>query len=77
MAESTPAMAMVSALAATSSLLMAIEEVESEFLLQSSKTDLRDLELWYLDTVATNHMTKRRNYFTDLDDSTSSFVKIW
>lgn len=70
MVESTWAVAIVSALVATSSLLMAIEEVQSEFLLQSSEVDLRDLELWYLKIGATNHMTERRNYFMDLDEST-------
>lgn len=70
MVESTWAVAIVSALVATSSLLMAIEEVQSEFLLQSSEVDLRDLELWYLKIGATNHMTERINYFMDLDEST-------
>ena len=55
------------ALAATSSLLMAIEEAQSDFLLQRSEIDHHTSDLWYLDTCATNHITSQRNFFTTLD----------
>ena len=64
-----------SAPAATSSLLMAVVEEASELLLHGSEGELSDPSLWYLDTGATNHMSGRRNFFCDLDESSSGFVK--
>ena len=43
--------------AATSSLLMAIEEARSDFLLQGFEIDHHTSDMWYLDTGATNNMT--------------------
>ena len=34
-----------------------------------------DPTLWYLDTGATNHMTSCRKFFSDLDESTTKFLK--
>ena len=42
--------------AATSSLLMAIEEARSDFLLQGSEIDHHISDRWYLDTGATNNI---------------------
>ena len=64
-----------SAPAATSSLLMVVVEEASELLLHGSEGALSDPSLWYLDTGATNHMTGRRNFFCDLDESACGFVK--
>ena len=61
--------------AATSSLLMAIEEAQSDFLLQGSEIDHHTFDLWYLDTGATNHMTGQQNFFTALDEIVDGFVK--
>ena len=61
--------------AATSSLLMAIEKSQSDFLLQGSEIDHHTYDLWYLDTGATNHMTGQRNFFTTLDELADGFVK--
>ena len=61
--------------AAKSSLLMAIEEARSDFLLQGSEIDHHPSDLWYLDTGATNHMTGQRNFFTTLDELADGFVK--
>ena len=61
--------------AATSSLLLAIEEAQSDFLLQGSEIDHHTSDLWYLDTGATNHMTGQRNLFTTLDELVIGFVK--
>ena len=63
------------ALAAKSSLLMAIEEARSDFLLQGSEIDHHTSDLWYLDTGATNHMISQRNFFTTLDELATDFVK--
>ena len=54
---------------------MVVVEEASEFLLHGSEGALSDPSLWYLDTGATNHMTGRRNFFCDLDESASGFVK--
>ena len=78
MANSAPTLAKtpkVPAPAATSSLLMAIEEARSDFLLQGSEIDHQTSDLWYLDTGATNHMTGQRNFFTTLDELADDFVK--
>ena len=61
--------------AATSSLLMAIEEVRSNFLLQGFEIDHHTSDLWYLNTGATNHMTGQQNFFTTLDELADGFVK--
>ena len=61
--------------AATSSLLMAIEEVQSNFLLQGFEIDHHTSDLWYLNTGATNHMTGQQNFFTTLDELADGFVK--
>ena len=61
--------------AATSSLLMAIEEARSDFLLQGSEIDHHTFDLWYLNTGATNHMTGQQNFFTTLDELADGFVK--
>ena len=77
-AKSAPTLAQTTqspAPAATSSLLMAIEEARSDFLLQGSEIDHHTSDLWYLDTGATNHMTGQRNFFTTLDELADSFVK--
>lgn len=60
---------------ATSSLLMAIEEARSEFLLQGSEIDHQNSDLWYLDMGAINHMTRKWNFFTKPDESAVGFVK--
>lgn len=54
---------------AVSSVLMAMVEEQSNFLFQGFKTDLKDLDLWYLDIGATNHMYSRRSYFSDLNET--------
>ena len=61
--------------AATYSLLMAIEEARSDFLLQGSEMDHHTSDLWYLDIGATNHMTGQQNFFTTLDEVADSFAK--
>ena len=61
--------------AATSSLLMAIEEARSDFLLQGFEIDHHTSDLWYLDTCATNHMNGQQNFFTTLDELADDFVK--
>ena len=61
--------------AATSSLLIALVEEAIDLLLHGSEGALSDQPLWYLDTGATNHMTGSRNFFCDLNKSTSGFVK--
>ena len=60
---------------ATSSLLMAIEEARSDFLLQGSEIDHHTSDMWYLDTGTTNHITGQRNFFTTLDELADDFVK--
>ena len=60
---------------ATSSLLMAVVEEVSDLLLHGSEGASSDPPLWYLDTGATNHMTCCRKFFSDLDESTTIFVK--
>lgn len=54
---------------------MAIIEKQSDLLLQGSEVDLKDPELLYLDTGVMSHMTRRRNYFPELDESVSRLVK--
>ena len=77
--ESTPASAVTLSstrvVMATSSLLMAVVEEASDLLLHGSEGAPSDPALWYLDTGATNHMTVRREFFLNLDKSTSGFVK--
>lgn len=59
----------------TSSLLMAVVEEASDLLLHGLEGALFDLTLWYLDTSASNHMSRCQNYFRNLDESLSGFVK--
>ena len=78
-AETTPAAASALAsssntMTATSSLLMAVVEEVSELLLHGSKGASPDPALWYLDTGETNHMTGCRDFFSNLDTSTTRFV---
>lgn len=61
--------------AVTSSLLMVVVEEASDLLLHGSEGVLSNLTLWYVDTRATNHMSKCRNFFYSLDESLSGFVK--
>ena len=68
-AEATPTVVM------TSSLLMAVVEEVSDLLLHGSEGASSDPTLWYLDTGATNHMTGRREFFRNLDESTTGSVK--
>ena len=80
MAETTPATAVASAsssktVTATSALLMAVVEEVSDLLLHGSKGASSDPTLWYMDIGATNHMTGCREFFSDLDESTTGFVK--
>ncbi|XP_078429346.1 uncharacterized protein LOC144701404 [Wolffia australiana] len=71
-----PATASVPALTATSSLLMAVEEASlSNSLLLGSDNALEVSDYWYLDMGATNHMFGQRNFFCNLDESVSGFVK--
>ena len=77
MVEATPAAALASSsntVTASSSLLMAVVEEVSDLLLHGSKVS-SDPTLWYLDTGATNHMTGRREFFSNLDESTTGPVK--
>ena len=60
---------------ATSSLLMAVVEEVSDLLLHGSEGASSDPTHWYLDTGATNHMSGCREFFSDLDESTTGFVK--
>ena len=78
MANSAPTLAQTQqapAPVAMSSLLMAIEEAQSDFLLQGSEIDHHTSDLWYLDTGTTNHMTGEQNFFTTLDELAVGFVK--
>ena len=54
---------------------MDVVEEASELLLHGLEGALSDPSLWYLDTGATNHMTGCRNFFCDLDESASGYVK--
>ena len=79
-AETTPTTAAASAsssntVTTTSSLLMAIVEEISDLLLHGSEGASPDPALWYLDTGVTNHMWGCRNFFCELDESTTGFVK--
>ena len=58
----------------TSSLLMAMVEELSD-LLHGSKGAFYDPTLWYLDMGATNHISRCRNFFSELDETTTGFVK--
>ena len=63
-------------LAVTSSLLMAMMEEVSDLLLHGSEGASSDHTLWCSDTGATNHISGCRNFFCELDESTTSgFVK--
>ena len=77
MSESTPAAAATtsSVPAATSSLLMDVVVEASDLLLHGFEGALFDPALLYMDTRATNHMTGCQKIFSDLDESTSGFVK--
>ena len=78
MAETTPAVAAANSsntAVVTSSLLMAMVEEVSDLLLHGSEGASFDPTLWYLDSGATNHMSGCRNFFYELDESTSGFVK--
>ena len=78
-AEATPAAAASASssntVVATSSLLMAVVKEVSDLLLHGSEGATSDPALWYLDTGATNHMTGRREFFSNLDESTTGSVK--
>ena len=79
-AETTPAAEAASTsssntVTATSSLLMAVLEEISDLLLHGAEGASSNPTLWYLDTGATNHMTSYRDFFNDLDTSTTRFVK--
>ena len=60
---------------ATSSLLMGVVEEVSDLLLHGSEGASSDPTLWYLDTGATNHMTRRWGFFSNLDESTTGSMK--
>ena len=79
MVEATPATAALASsshtIVATSSLLMAVVEEVSDLLLHGFEGASSDPALWYLDTGATNHMTGRREFFSNLDESTTGSVK--
>ena len=78
-AEATPAAAASASssntVVVTSSLLMAVVEEVSDLLLHGSERATSDPALWYLDTGATNHMTERWEFFSNLDESTTGSVK--
>ena len=78
-AEATPAAAASASssntVVATSSLLMAIVEEVSDLLLHGSEGATSDPALWYLDTGATNHMTRRQEFFNKIDDSITGSLK--
>ena len=79
-AEATPAATAASASSSntvivTSSLLMAVLEEASDLLLHGSEGASSDPTLWYLDTRATNHMSGRREFFSNLDETTTRSVK--
>ena len=79
MVEATPAVAASASssntVVATSSLLMAVVEEVSNLLLHGSEGATSDPALWYLDTEATNHMTGRQYFFSNLDESITESVK--
>ena len=54
---------------------MAIVEEASDLLLHGSEGAPSDPTLWYLDTGATNHMTRRQEFFRSIDRSTTGFIK--
>ena len=60
---------------ATSSLLTVVVEEVSDMLLHGSEGASSDPALWYLDTGATNHMTGKREFFSNLDESSTGSVK--
>ena len=78
-AEATPATAASASssnmVVASSSLLMAVVEEVSDLLLHGSEGASSDPALWYLDTGATNHMSGCREFFNNLDETTTGFVK--
>ena len=79
-AETTPvaaaaSMSLSNTVTASSSLLMVVMEEVSDLLLHGSEGASSDPVRWYLDTRATNHMTSCREFFNDLDETTTGFVK--
>ena len=77
MAETTLAAAAASSsntVAVTSSLLMAMVEEVSDLLLHESEGVSSNPTLWHLDTGATNRMPRCRNFFSELDETTTCFV---
>ena len=74
-AEATPAAAASASssnmVVASSSLLMAVVEEVSDLLLHGSEGASSDPALWYLDTGATNHMSGCRQFFNNLDETTT------
>ena len=79
-AETTPAAAAASTSSSNtvttmSSLLMAVVEEVSDLLLHGSEGTSSNPTLWYLDSRATNHMIGCREFFNDLDASTTGFMK--
>ena len=78
MAKTTPAAVSASSsntTTARTSLPMTIVEEVSDLLLHGSEGASPDPTLWYLDTGATNHMSGCQNFFCELDESTTGFVK--
>ena len=56
-------------------LLMAIEETDNDITLQGIVQSELEEGLWYLDTGATSHMTRKRNLFYELDESYKGNVR--
>ena len=54
---------------------MPVVEEASDLLLHGSKGAPCDPTLWYLDKGATNHMTRRWEFFRSIDKSMTGFVK--
>ena len=57
------------------SLLIAITELSSTFLLQGNNEILEPKGMWYLDTGATNHMTGDTSFFHDLIQKPGGLVR--
>lgn len=56
------------------SLLLHIDEPRAHAF-HGSCLDDEKIDRWYLDTGATHHMTKRQEYFSDLDSTVRGYVK--